>query len=915
MPDPFGTGERLYRTGDLARWRADGVLEYAGRIDQQVKIRGFRIEPGEIEARLLEHPAVRAAAVVAAQGPAGQRLVAYVAAEDDERAGGSAAGSAAGNPAGLHGAGTATSCWTGCRSRPTASSTARPCPRRSPGRQARVRCPPPRPSASWPRSGRSSWAATGIAADDNFFALGGDLIVSIQVVSRARQAGLRLSPRDLFQHQTLRALARAAMPEAAPVAEQGPVTGPLLPTPFQARFLATEIPNRQHWNQALLLKPVEPLEAPRLRQALTGLLEAHDALRLRFVRDEAGHWQARHAGLEVPPDLLWERQAEDPGALAAICAEAQRSLDLAAGPLLRAVLVGCQDGSQRLLLVIHHLVVDGVSWRILLEDLNGIYRGVPPARTSSLQAWTAHLHRLAQEPAVQAQLEWWSAALEGAEPGSLPEAPGLVGDAVRVLTVLDAVRTRELLAEAGAAYRTRPEELLLTALARAVRRAEGSPSLLVELEGHGREAFAEGFDLARTVGWLTSAHPVRLAPAATPGEAILAVKEQLRAVPDKGAGWGILRHLGDEATQARLAALPRPRITFNYLGQLDGSFGPDALFRLAPEEPGPLADAAAPLGNTLSIDGEVRDGSLRLRWTFSPRQLEPARVRALAAAFEAELLALLTHCLDQEAGGVSPSDFPLAGLDQGQLDRLPVPARLIEDVYPLSPLQEGMLFECLYAAGSEGGRETYVNQVRATATGLDPARFAAAWQAAQDRHAVLRTSFSWAEGGVRPVQIVHRSLPLDLRRHELGPVADVPAALAELAREDRRRGLRPPPGAADAGDAGAPPGRKPPPDLDQPPSAPGRLECRPGDGRGAAAAGRGAGGRTGRALPRPHRLAQGPATGRPRRRSGASGWPGSTARCTWPRPWPARTGAAASASSWAASTRRRRRRCRASPGG
>jgi non-ribosomal peptide synthase protein (TIGR01720 family) len=241
---------------------------------------------------------------------------------------------------------------------------------------------------------------------------------------------------------------------------------------------------------------------------------------------------------------------------------------------------------------------------------------------------------------------------------------------------------------------------------------------------------------------------VRLVPASAPGEAILAVKEQLRAVPDKGAGWGILRHLGDEATQSRLAALPRPRITFNYLGQLDGSFGPDALFRLAPEEPGPLADAAAPLGNALSIDGEVRDGSLRLRWTFSPRQLEPARVQALAAAFEAELLALLAHCLDQEAGGVSPSDFPLAGLDQGQLDRLPVPARLIEDVYPLSPLQEGMLFECLYAAGSEGGRETYVNQVRATVTGLDPARFAAAWQAAQDRHAVLRTSFSWAEGGV-----------------------------------------------------------------------------------------------------------------------------------------------------------------------
>ncbi|WP_244247956.1 condensation domain-containing protein, partial [Pseudomonas aeruginosa] len=201
-----------------------------------------------------------------------------------------------------------------------------------------------------------------VGLDDNFFSLGGDSIVSIQVVSRARQAGLQLSPRDLFQHQNIRSLALAAKAGAA-TAEQGPASGEVALAPVQRWFFEQSIPNRQHWNQSLLLQARQPLDGDRLGRALERLQAQHDALRLRF-REERGAWHQAYA--EQAGEPLWRRQAGSEEALLALCEEAQRSLDLEQGPLLRALLVDMADGSQRLLLVIHHLAVDGVSWRILL---------------------------------------------------------------------------------------------------------------------------------------------------------------------------------------------------------------------------------------------------------------------------------------------------------------------------------------------------------------------------------------------------------------------------------------------------------------------------------------------------------------------------------------------------------------------
>ncbi|ENT5108534.1 non-ribosomal peptide synthase/polyketide synthase [Pseudomonas aeruginosa] len=781
VASPFVAGERMYRTGDLARYRADGVIEYAGRIDHQVKLRGLRIELGEIEARLLEHPWVREAAVLAVDG---RQLVGYVVLESES-----------GDWREALAAHLATSLpeymvpaqWLALERMPLSPN----------GKLDRKALPAPEVSVaqagySAPRNAVERTLAEiwqdllgveRVGLDDNFFSLGGDSIVSIQVVSRARQAGLQLSPRDLFQHQNIRSLALAAKAGAA-TAEQGPASGEVALAPVQRWFFERAIPNRQHWNQSLLLQARQPLDGDRLGRALERLQAQHDALRLRF-REERGAWHQAYA--EQAGEPLWRRQAGSEEALLALCEEAQRSLDLEQGPLLRALLVDMPDGSQRLLLVIHHLAVDGVSWRILLEDLQRLYADLDAdlgPRSSSYQAWSRHLHE--QAGARLDELDYWQAQLHDA-PHALPcENPhgALENRHERKLVLtLDAERTRQLLQEAPAAYRTQVNDLLLTALARATCRWSGDASVLVQLEGHGREDLGEAIDLSRTVGWFTSLFPLRLTPAADLGESLKAIKEQLRCVPDKGVGYGLLRYLAGEEAAARLAALPQPRITFNYLGRFDRQFDGAALLVPATESAGAAQDPCAPLANWLSIEGQVYGGELSLHWSFSREMFAEATVQRLVDDYARELHALIEHCCQEGNVGATPSDFPLATLHQEQLDRLPL-AR-IEDIYPLSPMQHGMLFHSLYEQASGD----YLNQLRVDVHGLDPARFRAAWQAALDSHDILRAGFLWQGDLEQPLQVIHKHLELPFAEHDWRGREALAEALDELAASERRRGF------------------------------------------------------------------------------------------------------------------------------
>ncbi|WLG59192.1 non-ribosomal peptide synthase/polyketide synthase [Pseudomonas extremorientalis] len=771
VPSPFGDGVRLYRTGDRVRQRADGVIEYLGRLDHQVKLRGLRIELGEIETRLMQHPSVREA-VVLVQG--GKQLVAYLVLADE-------------TPVDLK-------AWL-LESLPeymvpTHLVPLAKLPVTANGKLDRKALPLPdaapqqayvAPESEVQKALAAIWSdvlgVEHVGLEDNFFELGGDSIISIQVVSRARQAGIRLSPRDLFQYQSVRSLARVATFEQATLVDQGPVTGDVLLTPVQHSFFEQAIPARQHWNQSLLLTPREALEPVRLEAALTRLINHHDVLRLRFVQQADG-WRQAHAE-PVANASLWQAQVAGEAELAALCDEAQRSLDLEQGPLLRAVLAIMADGTQRLLLVVHHLAVDGVSWRILLEDLQQAYRNAAlPAKTSAYQQWAQQLQAHAQT--LDEQLPYWQAQTASAD---LPCDNPLGGLQNRLGTTLEirlsAEHTRQLLQDAPAAYRTQVNELLLTALARVISRWSEQPAALIQMEGHGREDLFDTLDLSRTVGWFTSLFPVRLQAGGELSAAIKSVKEQLRAVPHKGIGYGLLRYLGAAGAREALSKQAVPRITFNYLGQFDRQFNEAALFVPATQGSGQAQDCEAPLANWLTVEGQVYGGELALRWGFSREMFEVATVQRLADDYAAELQALIEHCCATPAGQVTPSDFPLARLTQQQLDALPIAGPAIADLYPLSPMQQGMLFHTLYAPEAEA----YINQLRLDIEGLDLLAFGRAWQAALDRHDILRSSFHWL-GLDSAHQVIQRHVDVQLQ-----VIEDVDADFDAFAAAEREKGF------------------------------------------------------------------------------------------------------------------------------
>ncbi|WP_421558599.1 non-ribosomal peptide synthetase [Pseudomonas canadensis] len=797
VADPFArNGGRLYRTGDLVRQRADGLVEYLGRIDHQVKVRGFRIELGEIETRLLEHAAVREAVVLALDSPSGKQLVAYLVSDAE------------------HGA---------LRDALKAHLKAQlpdymvpahlivldSMPLTANGKLDRRALPQPDPEANRqtyvaPRNELEStlaaiWCAVlnvqQVGLDDNFFELGGDSILSIQVVSRARQAGIHFSPRDLFQHQTVQTLAAVATRSEQITAEQGVLTGPSGLTPIQHWFFDTEIPNRQHWNQALVLKPLQLLDPHRLEQALLAVLEHHDALRLSFCQRDA-QWHAEH--LAVPEGgVLMQAQVRDMAHCTALFTDTQRSLDLQHGPLLRALLVDGPEGQQRLLIAIHHLVVDGVSWRVLLEDLQNVYRQLSdgqsvslPAKTSALRDWAARLQAYAGSESLREELSVWQDQLAGPEtvlPVARPQGSLRNRDADTVSVRLDAEHTRQLLQQAPSAYRTQVNDLLLTALARVLCRWSGHASALIQLEGHGRETLFDEIDLTRSVGWFTSAYPLRLTPRAGQGDSIKAIKEQLRGVPHKGLGYGVLRYLADDLCKQSMAALPSAQITFNYLGQFDQSFGADALFHPLDEPAGLAHDPDAPLPNELSVDSQVYGGELVLRWTFSRERHDQQSIHELADAYLAELQSLVAHCLQDDAGGLTPSDFPLAHLTQSQLDSLPIAASAIEDVYPLTPMQEGLLLHTLL----EPGTGLYYMQDRYRINiALDPERFAQAWQAVIARHEALRASFCW-NVGEDMLQVIHKpgSTPIEYLDWSNDPQSEQEPRLQALLKQEREAGF------------------------------------------------------------------------------------------------------------------------------
>ena len=694
IPNPFenSNNSHLYKTGDLARYFPDGNIEFLGRIDRQVKIHGFRIELPEIEAILSQHPAIRNTAVIVREDRSGnKRLVAYIMPKEKSVP-------------------TTTELRDFLRQKlpeymvPTAFVPLDILPLTSNGKVNYQMLPEPdssRPTLTQnyvaPQTPSEEilakiWAQVlgveRVGINDNFFELGGDSILTIQIVAQAKQEGLQFTPKQMFDRPTIAKL--AAVADTTPTIEvpQDLVIGEVSLTPIQEWFFAQNFPENHHWNQSVVLEVRQAITPEVLEQAVVQLLQHHDALRLRFVSTENGVRQVNVGTDESVPfvirDLTTLSGEEQTTAMETAAAEIQSSLNLADGPLLRVVLFDCgASKSSYLFIVIHHLAVDGVSWRVLLSDLQLSYQQLSlgskiqlPLKTTSFQKWSERLHELANSERLAEERSYWLAEeinSVSSLPVDFPDGTNTVGCSANISTGLTGEETRSLLQDVPAVYGTQIDDILLTALVQGFAKWTGRNSLLVALESHGREPIFDDVDLSRTVGWFTSIFPVLLdlKNSANSGDALKAIKEQLRAIPNGGIGYGLWRYLNQdwEITNA-LRSQPQAEVKFNYFGRFDQLLEKSALF--VPSQLS-LGDERSPQGKRsylLEINGAIAYNKLELNWTYSTEIHRRDTIEKLAQYFVEALRGLITHCQSPEAGGYTPSDFPQAQVSQSELDSL-----------------------------------------------------------------------------------------------------------------------------------------------------------------------------------------------------------------------------------------------------
>ncbi|AXQ55558.1 amino acid adenylation domain-containing protein [Streptomyces koyangensis] len=803
VADPFGPpGSRMYRTGDLVRYRPDGSLDYLGRIDSQVKLRGFRIELGEIENVLAGLAEVSQAAVLVEEVPGrAGRLVAYTVAEEGATVRPEELTARTREVLPGYMVPARVEVLPAMPLTPNGKIDRRALAAAAPGTTSPGAHVAPRTETE--RALAGIWAEVlGVArvgVEDNFFALGGDSILSLQVVARARRAGLRLLSRDIFRHQTVAALAPHVAHDETTTGTAERPSGPAPVLPVQQLYL-DRAQGRDAFHQYVTVEWAGEPREEALRRALEALTAHHDVLRTRFLRT-GGRWlqYPSPGGAGAGGDLLrvvpltGGTAAADEETVRAETARAHAALDPRTGDLVRAVLLRPRSGAARLLLAVHHLVVDGVSWRVLLEDLESAYAqaaaGTPvvlePAGTS-LAAWSHRFARAVAEGRFDADLPYWEGMFAD-DADVLPresEEPNPVSGTREVTAGLDEETTTALLRDVPLAYRSEINDVLLAALAPVLTEWTGRGRVVIALEGHGREDLFEDEDLSRTVGWFTSYFPVALtaSPAQGPGDLLRSVKEQLRAVPGRGLSYGALRYT---AAVRELAEQPLPQLSFNYLGRFGGTRADGPLRSVSGI--GLHQDPGSSRMHLIDVVCSVRDGRLEFTWSYGEGVHRRATVERLAHRMTERLTELVAHCAAPGVGGRTPSDFPLAGLDQETLDQLVGDGRDVEDVYPLTPMQSGMVLHTLL----DTDRGLYLEQNHIELAGVArPELLATAWQRIVDRTPVLRTAIV-RQGVPEPLQVVRRQARIDVttldwrERDEAGRRE----ATAAYLTADRARGL------------------------------------------------------------------------------------------------------------------------------
>ncbi|MFQ3244133.1 MAG: amino acid adenylation domain-containing protein [Arenicella sp.] len=818
IPSPFHEGQRIYKTGDLVRCLPSqddlpGNLEFLGRLDNQIKIRGFRIELGEIEAEITKHEYVSEAVVLAKTTDPSQKskqLVAYVVTnknnsdeEFNESIFRESLQSHLVKSLLNHKVPSVFVILQALPLTPNGKVDREVLQAKEVSSQLTHQYVAPKTDMEkqlceiW----QNLLKVNKVGITENFFAIGGDSILSIQAVARAAKVGLVFTTRQVFECQTIEKLAPEVSLELKVIAPQISISGEQILIPIQREFVSTDLVDQHHYNQSVLLTLPKDFSLDALQQIVLALYQRHDVLRLSASGDKATYIQLtdQHVNRAIEcTDLshlhgaAWESALEELGTVA------KSGLSLINGDVFRALLFEGKADQRRLLLTLHHMIVDGVSWRILLEDMAMAFEQWRlqetislPLKTSSFQQWGQYLLEYSNSEAFQSERDYWLAqAIEQAN--GLPVDHSSVDDNRIIVSKtisfkLTVAKTQALLNDCASVYRTQINDLLLSALYLALQQWTSQTVFRVDLESHGRESLTEALDLTQTMGWFTSVFPVTLGldTVSSISDVIKTVKEQLRRVPHNGIGFGLFQKMiQDDADRATFGQAMgcTSEILFNYLGQFDQVVNKDSAFQEAFEPVGEDVSLQRQRSHMLELNGMVAGGQLGFSLRYNGLQYAQDTMGSLAQGIESALYQIIEHCQSKGAGGVTPSDFPISHVNQTQLDEWYQTYPNFEKLYPTTGMQQGLLFH------SGLDNSAYLTQLSIDIEGpLDFIAMKQAWNEVVRRHDVFRTLFS--DDHTHQLVLSEVTLPfteLDLSEYN---ESEQQQRLAQFLKEDRAKGF------------------------------------------------------------------------------------------------------------------------------
>nr|WP_314464361.1 non-ribosomal peptide synthase/polyketide synthase [uncultured Clostridium sp.] len=756
LPDPFCEHEIMYRTGDLVRLQKDGNIEFFGRVDSQVKVNGYRIEPEEIRSILLTHAEIMDAHVmvreVTSKKPA---LCAYYVSKNDLL-------------------------FEEIRNYlkeklpeymiPSYLVPVEVIPLNANGKVNPKALPKPENHTlsvkyvkyrndveeKLAKVWEEVMGLNEIGIHHNFFSIGGDSIKALQIISRLSAYGLSLEMKDLFTYPEIALLSKHVKEKQEKKEQDVEIKGAVMLTPIQKSFFRRNRKERNHFNQAVTLYKKEGLDGTIVKEVFKEIFRHHDALRMTFTETEKGIIQTCPGADELPFDFVEYHYEEEQGIhgeefisnINDFVTRLQKEIDIFHGPASKIALFRMPDGDH-LLIVIHHLIVDGVSWRVLMEDFTIGYQQLVqkkelkfPSKTTSYQEYAALIDGYSKSRKLDREKRYWKQMTE--QPVTFLdcneyEGDYKYGDSDTLYEELSAEETDSLLRNTNHAYRTEINDILITALVLASKSSTGENAIRINLEGHGRQNGLNA-DISRTVGWFTTKYPlyIELEEEDDIGNHIKTVKETLRRVPDKGFGYGILKYMNKDPEFNVNDSAP---ILFNYLGQMDEDMNSNG-FQASWLPMGESMGNEIVRENGLEINSVVLNHKLNISATFNNRKYDKEVIRAFVNQFKTELLLVIGHCSSKECEEKTPSDYGDTSISLSQLQQLEecCQGQEIEKIYPLANMQMGMLYHSLDQKDSD----VYFEQMTLHFKGVVKSEWLEeSFHIITGRHEILRASFEY----------------------------------------------------------------------------------------------------------------------------------------------------------------------------